>query len=57
MIAFEMVMVWLKTLFYGLAFEPTGPFVHMVLQISWALRNFTTLLVMSFVRWAGGRLL
>ena len=39
--------VWFKLLFYGLAFEPFGPFVHMVFQIAYAVRAFSVLLFMS----------
>lgn len=43
------VQVWFKVLFYGLAFEPTGPFVHMVFQIAYAVRSFAVLLLMACV--------
>lgn len=38
--------MWFKVLFYGLAFEPFGPFVHMVFQMTRAIRNFTAMLFM-----------
>lgn len=46
MIAFELILVYFKTMFFGLAFEPTGPFIHMVLQIGWGIRTFVVLLAM-----------
>ncbi|KXZ51579.1 hypothetical protein GPECTOR_12g542 [Gonium pectorale] len=46
LIAFAMIMVWFKSLFYGLAFEPFGPLINMVFQISRAIRQFLLLLFM-----------
>ncbi|KAG2498331.1 hypothetical protein HYH03_003591 [Edaphochlamys debaryana] len=46
LIAFGMLLVWFKALFYGLAFEPFGPIVNMVFMIAKAIRQFTMLLFM-----------
>ncbi|GFR45654.1 hypothetical protein Agub_g7065 [Astrephomene gubernaculifera] len=46
LIALAMVMVWFKSLFYGLAFEPFGPIVNMVFQVSRAIRQFLLMLFM-----------
>ncbi len=49
LIAFEVVFVWFKTFFYALAFEPTGPVVHRVFQITYAVRAWAILLFMNMV--------
>ncbi|PNW77392.1 hypothetical protein CHLRE_10g434600v5 [Chlamydomonas reinhardtii] len=46
MIAFAMILVWFKSLFYGLAFEPFGPIVNMVFQVARAIRQFCVMLFM-----------
>lgn len=38
-----------QVFFYALAFEPTGPVVHMVFQISYAVRSWAVLLFMNIV--------
>lgn len=40
----------LQVFFYALAFEPTGPVVHMIFQIIFAVRNWAILLLMNMVR-------
>ncbi len=49
LIAFEVVFTWFKTFFYALAFEPTGPVVHRVFQITYAVRAWAVLLFMNMV--------
>ncbi len=52
MIAFEVLLIWFKLFFYALAFEPTGPVVHRVFQITFALRAWVVLLFMNIVAFA-----
>lgn len=41
--------VYFKLLFYGLAFESTGPVIHMVFMITMAIRSWVLLLFLSIV--------
>ncbi|GFH24569.1 WD_REPEATS_REGION domain-containing protein, partial [Haematococcus lacustris] len=47
--AFACVMTWFKLFFYALAFEPTGPVVHMVFQMAFAVIPWATLMFMNLV--------
>jgi hypothetical protein len=43
------VLIYIKQLFYGLAFEFTGPIVHMVAQITWYSKTWLLLLMLAMV--------
>ncbi|KAF5832015.1 hypothetical protein DUNSADRAFT_12256 [Dunaliella salina] len=49
MIAFELLLNYFKVFFYALAFEPTGPVVHALFQLMFAVRNWAVLLFMNIV--------
>uniref|UniRef100_A0A7S3R5P2 Ion transport domain-containing protein n=1 Tax=Dunaliella tertiolecta TaxID=3047 RepID=A0A7S3R5P2_DUNTE len=44
MIAFTLILTYFKLFFYALAFEPTGPVVHMLFQLGLAVRNWVVLM-------------
>ena len=41
--------MYIKLFFYGLAFEPLGPLIHMIFQITWAVKNWCLVLFLSIV--------
>mmetsp|Transcript_14469 Transcript_14469/g.31389 ORF Transcript_14469/g.31389 Transcript_14469/m.31389 type:complete len:1906 (-) Transcript_14469:1211-6928(-) len=49
MVAIEVILVYFKIFFYALAFEPTGPVVHMVFSIAFAVKNWAVLLFLAMV--------